>query len=395
MGLVNRIERSPVWLRFLALGTVLLTVAISAAFLGPLDKPPQIVVGFVALDPIPLVVDDEPEHREPPILVESVTRDTRRGGGGVPRFSNPGTRGLWPPNGKPPGPPLAYAGTVDDSGGLQFVLVLGSDARSGDPAAARADSIHVLALDPVARKGTIVGIPRDSYVDIPGHGKRKINEALPLGGPALAVRTVRNLTGMPITYYLLTAFEGFRDIIADLGGVDAHVPYDMNDADSGAFFQRGWHRMDGGRALAFTRNRHVPAGDFARSENQGRLMLDVLKKLRAETSAREQVEMWVRILFRRVRLDMSFEEGVRLGVLGRVTAASQLINVVAPGSTGNAGGASVVFLGDQARALFDDVRADAVANGSYPKFGPGPPPDDSTEPEPSPSPSPALPLPLP
>lgn len=393
MSFQSRIESSPVWLRFLALGTVLLTLGTSAAFLGPLDKPPAIVVGFVALDPIPIVIDDEPEHIEPPIVVETVRRGARRGG--VPTFSNPGARGLWPPNGKPPGPALAYNGAVDSSGGLQFVLVLGSDARSGDPAAARADSIHVLALDPAARRGTIVGIPRDSYVDVPGYGKRKINEALRLGGPALAVRTVRELTGMPITYYLLTAFEGFRDIIADLGGVDAHVPYDMNDANSGAFFQRGWHRMEGGRALAFTRNRHVPAGDFGRSENQGRLMLDVLKKLRAETSAREQIEMWVRILFRRVRLDMSFEEGVRLGVLGRVTAASQVVNVVAPGSTGNAGGASVVFLNDQARALFEDVRADAVANGSYPKFGPGPPPDDSSsDPEPSPSPSPGL-LPLP
>jgi len=391
--LFARIERSPRWLRLGALATVFLAATTSAALLGPLDNPALIVAGTVPLDPIPIVIDDEPEHIEPPPPVETAGRRGRRGG--VPVFSNPGQRGLWPPNGKAPGPALAYAGTVDNSGGLQFVLILGSDARSGDPAAARADSIHVLALDPVARRGTIVGIPRDSYVDVPGYGKRKINEALKLGGPALSVRTVRNLTGMPITYYLLTAFEGFRDIVADLGGVDAYVPYDMNDDPSGAYFQRGWHRMDGGRALAFTRNRHVPAGDFARSENQGRLMLDVLKKLRAETSTRDQIEMWMRILVRRVRLDMSFEEAVRLGVLARVTAASNVVNVVAPGTTGNAGGASVVFLGDQARALFEDVRADAVAGGSYPKFGPGPPPDDSP-PEPEPSPSPTLgPLPLP
>lgn len=365
-----------------------------------LNPSPRIIVGKVPLDrPVLLVVDDFPPHREPPPPPEDPPEEPQ---GGTPRFSRPATRGLWPPNGKPPGPARPFTDPVDGSGGLQFVLVLGSDARSGNPERARADSIHVLALDPKKRRGTIVGIPRDSWVDVPGRGKRKINDALASGGPDLAVRTVRDLTGLPIEYYALTAFEGFRAMVDEAGGIDVFVPYDMNDDFSGAYFQRGWHHMNGERALAFSRNRHVPAGDFARSENQGRLMLDVLKKVRAETGNRREVEALVRILARHTRVNMSFDDLLRLAVLARVTAASDVRNLVAPGRTGSAGGGSVVFLGDEARALFRDLADDAVVNGSFPAYGPPPedPPADPapapSEPstEPSPSPPPLI-LPLP
>ncbi|HVF12855.1 MAG TPA: LCP family protein [Actinomycetota bacterium] len=355
---------------------VLLVLALVLAITGSFaaartpKRDPSVVVGFVPLDDVVLVAEDEPPHREPPPPPPPRPRL-----GGLPRFSQPAARGLWPPDGMAPGPPKPFDGQADASGGLQFVLILGSDARSGDPAKSRADSIHILAIDPAAGKGTILGIPRDSYVQIPGVGRRKINDSLSSGGPELAVRTVREVTGIPVTYYILTAFEGFRAVVNDLGGVDAYVPYDMNNWQSGAFFQKGWHRMDGEKALAFSRNRHVPAGDFARSENQGRLMLDVLKKLRAETSNTGEVEAWVRILMRHVRLNLSAGEALRFGVLARVTAAAHVSNVVAPGRTGNAGGASVVFLGDEAKALFEDVRADAIVNGNYPVFGPPSPPE--------------------
>src|SRR5207249_5351876 len=160
-------------------------------------------------------------------------------------------------------------------------------------------------------------------------------------------------------------------------------------------------------ALSFSRNRHIPGGDLGRSENQGRLMLDALKKLRAETGSRADVERFVSILLSRVRVDMSPADALRLAMLARVTAASDVRNIVAPGRPGMAGSASVVFLTDQAPALFRDVAADARADASYGSLGP--PPDTSpdtqapsapgtpgTEPQPSapatpsPSPSPAL-----
>jgi polyisoprenyl-teichoic acid--peptidoglycan teichoic acid transferase len=378
----------------IAVLTVALLIASGLSLWVRVNPTATVVAGVVPLDsPAVVVVDELPNHREPPPPPPPAKPRT----GGVPRFAQPAVRGLWPPDGKAPGPAKAYLDAVDDSGGIQFVLILGSDSRGGNPLNARSDSIHILAIDPKQRRGTIVGIPRDSYINIPGHGRRKINEALHLGGPELAVRTVRELTGMPIRYYVLTAFEGMRGLVTDLGGVDGYVPYDMNEPNSGAFFQQGWHHMTGEKALAFSRNRHVPAGDFARSENQGRLMLDVLKKLRAETSRQREVESWINIALGRVRLDMSFPEAVRLGVLTRVTAASSVRNFTAAGSTGSAGGASVVFLNDQAFALFKDVAQDAIADGSYPTFGPPPQPDQEAAPEqPAAGPAPAAPtVPLP
>lgn len=357
---------------------------------------PVLIVGKVPLEALD-VPEDVPSHIDPPVTApeaESAGGGGRRAEGNTPKFTKPSETGVWPPNGRPPGPPKRYVDQVDDSGGLQFVLVLGSDARAGNPTHARSDSIHILAIDPKARRGTVLGIPRDSYVDIPGQGKRKINDALARGGPDLAVRTVRELTGMPIEFYLLTAFEGFRQIVDDLGGVDAHVPYDMNDGFSGALFQAGWHHMDGERALAFTRNRHVPSGDFARSHNQARLMLDVLKKLRAETSTQREVEGWARLLSRHVETNVGIGDLVRLGVLARVTAVSQVTNVVAPGRAGNAGKASVVYMTDQAYELFADVRQDAVVNGSYPSYGPPQEPEAEPGPEASPGGQPAPNIPL-
>jgi LCP family protein required for cell wall assembly len=385
----------------------------------------SIVAGKVPLDTATLVTSDVPRHVEPPAPSPSPSSPSpaaqsggpRTGGrsGGLPAYVPPGEHGLWPPDGTPPGPAKPFSDAVDDSGGLQFVLVLGSDARSGNPEqGARADSIHILALDPKARRGTIVGIARDSWVAIPGAGMHKINDCLSIGGASLCVRTLREITGMPIQYYVLTAFEGFQSLVDAVGGVDAYVPYDMNEKNSGAFFQKGWHHMTGPKALSFSRNRHIPGGDLGRSENQGRLMLDALKKFRTETGSRADVERFVSILLSRVRVDMSPADAIRLAMLARVTAASDVRNVVAPGRAGTAGRASVVFLTDQAPALFRDVAADARADGSYGSLGPppdttspdtqapapgtpggGPPPGPSTAPSPSPSPAliPGLPIP--
>jgi LCP family protein required for cell wall assembly len=386
----------------LAGGLVLVVLAlVSAAAWMRFNPAPKVILGRVPLDEelgetdqrLLAMIDRAATRREPPPPSQGRPPAGVRpsSGRGAP---SGGARGLWPPNGRPPGPARPFSGTVDDSGGLLFGLVLGTDARSGNPANARADSIHILALDPKARRGTVIGIPRDSWVDIPGHGHRKINDSVVLGGPELAVRTLRNLTGLPITYYAMTAFEGMRALVNDLGGVDAFVPYDMNDHFSGAFFQRGWHRMDGERALAFSRNRHIPGGDFGRSENQGRLMLDVLRKARAETSTPAELEPWVQILVRHTRVNMSFAELMRFAVLARVTADSSVRNVVAPGRTGTAGRASVVYLTEQATALFRDVADDAVADGSYSAVGPpdpqAPAPQgDTPAPPPEPAPEPA------
>lgn len=283
----------------------------------------------------------------------------------APEIQPPSTDGLAFADGTGPGAALAWRGAVDVPRDLVFYLVIGSDARPGqDVLRSRADSIHIAAVDPRNGRGTVLGIPRDSWVDVPGHGTRKINSALALGGPQLLARTVRQLTGLPVSYYAVTGFEGFVAIVDELGGLDVHVDRRMRDKSSGTAFEPGWHHLDGRRVLAFTRDRHSsPDGDVDRTRNQGKVILHALAKLRAETSDAAGIRRWLGVLFRHGRLDMSFEDAVRLGSFARTLAPDELVNVVAPGESRRVDGESVVILSRQAYELFADVGADAVADG--------------------------------
>lgn len=250
--------------------------------------------------------------------------------------------------------------------GLFFVLAIGSDARAGERVAgARADSLHIIGVDLRKGRAGIVGIPRDSFVPIPGVGTRKINEALVYGGPELTVRTVERLSGIQIDAYLLTGFRDFRSAVTHVGGVRTRIPYAMSDAASEAFFRPGTKRLKGPHALAFSRNRHdAPGGDFGRSLNQGRLLLDGLREFRSDLR-RDPTTLfrWVAVGARYIDTDLSLAE--TLGMLLATTAVdpSGVRNAVVSGTGGMVGGQSVVHLGSGAQAIFRDLRRDAVLNG--------------------------------
>lgn len=269
------------------------------------------------------------------------------------------------PDGAPYGPALDFRTVIPVPDDLVFVLAIGSDARpGGDPRRANADSLHLIAVDPRTGAGTVVGFPRDSWVEIPGRGARKINSALALGGPELMAETIRHLTGLPVHYWVLTAFEGFQRLVDDLGGVHVHVDRDMNDRFSGANFRPGWHHMTGGEALAYSRNRKdVPNGDFDRSLHQGNVMMAGLAKLRAEVGDDDSLHRWIGVLLRHADLDAPPHELAGLAALARRLDPARITNLVLPGSVGWAGKQSVVFLGDEARAIFFDLRPDAVLGG--------------------------------
>jgi LCP family protein required for cell wall assembly len=268
-------------------------------------------------------------------------------------------------NGRAYGKALAFSSNIPIKDGLVFVLIVGSDARPGqDLHKTRTDSLHVVAIDPATKSGTIIGIPRDTYVEIPGKGEAKINTAMGSGGPQLLMQTVRNFTGLPIEYYVLTGFQGFSEMVDEMGGVDVYVPRNMNDKYSGAHFQEGYHHFDGEQALAFCRDRHsVAYGDFTRSENQGRLMLATLAKMRSEVDDDSGLRHWLSVLARHAEFDAPTAELETLAALVRRIDPSWLQNVVMPGKTGTAsGGQSVVYPTEAAAAMWGDLRDDARLN---------------------------------
>jgi polyisoprenyl-teichoic acid--peptidoglycan teichoic acid transferase len=151
------------------------------------------------------------------------------------------------------------------------ILVLGTDGgtQKGRAGSRRADSIVLLRADPGKRRLAYLSIPRDLRVDIPGHGTAKINAAFQYGGPTLALKTVRSLTGVPIDHVVFADFDGLRDLVDAVGGIEVDVPKPIlaNKFDcpyktqaqcakwKGWRFAKGKQHMDGRRALVYSRIR--------------------------------------------------------------------------------------------------------------------------------------------
>jgi polyisoprenyl-teichoic acid--peptidoglycan teichoic acid transferase len=247
-----------------------------------------------------------------------------------------------------------------------FVLVIGSDARPGQLVTdTRADSIHIVAVNPRHGRVSIVGIPRDSWVSIPGHGSDKINAALVLGGPELLVETVERLSGVRMDAYLLTGFQGFERMVKAVGGIDMKIPYPISDLWANAHFRRGPEHLSGREALAFARVRHdLPNGDFGRSFNQGRLMIAALATLRREVAEGSAVIVpWALAAARNVVTDLSLTEMFEVLVAAPAFQPRLVRNAVAGGHGGSIAGKSVVVLDGRAHSMFRDLGRDGMLGG--------------------------------
>lgn len=248
--------------------------------------------------------------------------------------------------------------------GKIFVLVIGSDARFGNPAkGVNADAIHIVGINTDTGKGGILNFPRDSYVPIPGLGSRKINEAFLAGGPQLLAQTLENLTGIRLDYWVLAGFDGFRDLIFDIGGgVEIDLPNAIFDpGGSGANLPAGKQRLYPEAALSYVRTRKsLSGGDIARTTNQGTFLLALLEKLQHQVSYDPStIFRWVAATQKNLSLDVPPEELFRLGVLASQVERKKIKSVTVPATLGFVGAASVVFISPSAGSIYADFRKDA------------------------------------
>lgn len=247
--------------------------------------------------------------------------------------------------------------------GKVFVLVIGNDAREGNPTnGARADAMHIIGVDTDTMRAGILNFPRDTYVEVPGHGSMKMNESLDAGGPDLLVKTVEQETGISIDYWVMTGFTGFRRIVRDIGGLRVFVPTDMHDpGGSGAKLKKGPQKLNSSEALAFNRTRKVlPNGDIDRTTNQGLFLLALLKKLHRDTRDDPAALLkWMAITRKWTLLDVPVEELFRLGVLATQLDVKAIKAKTVPVSIGAVGAASVVFTRPEARALYKKFERNA------------------------------------
>jgi LCP family protein required for cell wall assembly len=171
------------------------------------------------------------------------------------------------------------------SSGPVNILVAGVDTRGGlsrkqevrlhvgDAISSNSDTLMLVHIPADHASVQVVSLPRDSWVNIPGHGMNKINAAYGLGGPRLMVATVEQATGIVVNDYVEVDFLGFVKVINALGGVNICLPYAVDDPYSGLRMSAGRHHVDGTTALKFVRDRHSFAlSDLARISDQQQLL---------------------------------------------------------------------------------------------------------------------------
>jgi len=156
------------------------------------------------------------------------------------------------------------------------ILLLGRDSRDTESEMGRADTIMLLYLDPVNAAVSLLSIPRDTLVDIPGYGQDKINAAYAYGGEKLMIKTIQDFIGAEINHYVTLDFQGFVDLIDAMGGVDITIDRPLIDPKSGANLSPGEHHLTGEQALAYTRSRSTELGDIGRIQRQQNLFKELM-----------------------------------------------------------------------------------------------------------------------
>ena len=258
------------------------------------------------------------------------------------------------------------------------ILLLGIDQRQGEQGPFRTDTMIVLTIDPESGTAGMLSMPRDLWVPIPGYEENRINVAhflgdlknYPGGGPALAKKTVSYNFGFPVHYYVRLNFEGFRQIVDTIGGIDVEVPREINDdlyPDENYGYEpihipAGLIHMDGDLALKYARTRKTDS-DFHRARRQQQVIIAVKDKIldfNLLPSLLPKLPELTRTLSDAVETDIPMDEMFQLAKLASSMDMSNVKTVVVdenmtvPQRAPN-GAAILLPVRDQIRPAVDDL----------------------------------------
>lgn len=216
------------------------------------------------------------------------------------------------------------------------LLLLGIDLRCEEEGPTHTDSMMVLTMDPVGKSAAALSLPRDMWVEIPGFGVDRINQAYfngevydyPGGGAALAVETVEATLGVPIHYYAAVNFKAFTEFVDLLGGITVEASEDISDPTypdncygyDPFYLNAGEHELNGEQALKFARTRATAGGDVDRAARQQKVVMAVRDKvLRLNMVPRlivQAPELW-QSFQDNVDTNLTLEEALQLGLLAQ------------------------------------------------------------------------------
>lgn len=220
------------------------------------------------------------------------------------------------------------------------VLILGLDGGG-----ARTDVIMLANINPGSRKVILLSIPRDTAVAVPGLGVTKINHAHYWGeshggntsGTELATSTVEEFLGCEIRYYVKIDFEGYKNFIDTVGGVDINLPHEIVVNESDKTFTAGFQHLDGETALVLVRERFtLPDGDFGRQRLQYLVIASLAQKLLHPDYILKLPELASQVMDEVVNTNLSVTDGLSLAILFEGMTASDITYMQVPGTEGYA-----------------------------------------------------------
>jgi polyisoprenyl-teichoic acid--peptidoglycan teichoic acid transferase len=214
----------------------------------------------------------------------------------------------------------------------QRAVLLGSDARAGE--ASRSDTIVVAKAG-----GGMLAVPRDTLVGIPGVGEDKINAAFAVGGPELTVKTLENLTGLPINNYVVVHFDGVEDIVNALDGItlDVEQPIEVGIEGRRVSIPAGTQTLDGTEALAYVRYRGGPTADIGRIGRQQKF-LQALAREATSPAKLPRLPATARAVWRNIETNMNPLEAARFALRMRLSGGVEA--EIYPGTPQYIGGIS-------------------------------------------------------
>jgi len=219
-------------------------------------------------------------------------------------------------------------------------LVMGSDAGSnkGEGGYCRSDVMMLVCLQERDKKAVVISIPRDTKIELTGHGTEKINAAHSYGGPSGAIDAVKTLLGLDVNHYISMQFTGFQQIVNALGGVPIHLNQPINDPHAG-YLPAGDLNLDGWQALVVVRSRKLPNGDVDRIKSQQAFMKALMAKAESMKSVWKAKQL-VDIVATNCKMDYSASQLMSLADELRGFDINNVQFVTVPGDSKYINGAS-------------------------------------------------------
>jgi LCP family protein required for cell wall assembly len=260
------------------------------------------------------------------------------------------------------------AGTISMPGKEPtYILLMGDDRRPGETRA-RSDTMMLARLDREKKAVLLISIPRDTRVTIEGHGTAKINAAYAYGGPALAVKTVQQFTGLPVNHYMEVDFKGLTRAVDVLGGLwidvdrSIHDEYRAQAGDGVVSIDKGYQKLDGAQALTYVRSRAFPEGDFVRVLHQRTFLMAFAKA--ALALPKSQMPALIDSVSQNLVTDMSISDLTSLAGDLKGMPTSRIVGRTVPGRGSMiSGGWYLIPDETRTKQLFDYARRGEVPPG--------------------------------